>query len=64
LAKLEGKKLRAQWHSLFQLCSLSKAPESGAKRCGRETDSGSFDAKFGNWVIDPASFTRLVYEGV
>ena len=20
--------------------------------------------KFGNWVIDPAFFTRLVYEGV
>jgi glyoxylase-like metal-dependent hydrolase (beta-lactamase superfamily II) len=23
-----------------------------------------FDAKFGNFVIDPAFFTRLVYEGV
>ncbi len=26
--------------------------------------SAAFDAKFGNWVIDPGFFTRLVYEGV
>jgi hypothetical protein len=24
----------------------------------------AFDAKFGNFVIDPGFFTRLVYEGV
>ena len=26
--------------------------------------TAAFDAKFGNFVIDPAFFTRLVYEGV
>src|SRR5271156_2424297 len=26
--------------------------------------TAAFDAKFGNWVIDPGFFTRLVYEGV
>ena len=41
------------------------------KRQGRSRDetvaakpSAAFDAKFGNWVIDPGFFTRLVYEGV
>ena len=39
-------------------------------RADRETKSvaakptAAFDAKFGDWVIDPAFFTRLVYEGV
>ena len=26
--------------------------------------TAAFDAKFGNFVIDPGFFTRLVYEGV
>jgi hypothetical protein len=26
--------------------------------------TADFDAKFGNFVIDPGFFTRLVYEGV
>ena len=41
------------------------------KKQGRSRDetvaakpSAAFDAKFGNFVIDPAFFTRLVYEGV
>jgi glyoxylase-like metal-dependent hydrolase (beta-lactamase superfamily II) len=41
------------------------------KRQGRSRDeavaakpTAAFDGKFGNWVIDPAFFTRLVYEGV
>ncbi len=41
------------------------------KRQGRSRDetvaakpTAAFDAKFGGWVIDPAFFTRLVYEGV
>jgi glyoxylase-like metal-dependent hydrolase (beta-lactamase superfamily II) len=41
------------------------------KRQGRSRDetvaakpTAAFDAKFGNWVIDPDYFTRLVYEGV
>jgi glyoxylase-like metal-dependent hydrolase (beta-lactamase superfamily II) len=41
------------------------------KRQGRSRDeavaakpTAAFDAKFGDWVIDPAFFTRLVYEGV
>ena len=41
------------------------------KRQGRSRDeavaakpTAAFDAKFGNWVIDPSFFTRLVYEGV
>ncbi|MGF7162241.1 glyoxylase-like metal-dependent hydrolase (beta-lactamase superfamily II) [Rhodoligotrophos appendicifer] len=41
------------------------------KREGRTRDetvaakpTAAFDAKFGNFVIDPAFFTRLVYEGV
>ncbi len=41
------------------------------KKQGRSRDeivaakpTAPFDAKFGNWVIDPAFFTRLVYEGV
>ena len=41
------------------------------KREGRSRDetvaakpTAAFDGKFGNWVIDPAFFTRLVYEGV
>jgi glyoxylase-like metal-dependent hydrolase (beta-lactamase superfamily II) len=41
------------------------------KKQGRSRDetvaakpTSAFDAKFGNFVIDPAFFTRLVYEGV
>jgi hypothetical protein len=41
------------------------------KKEGRSRDdtvaakpTAAFDAKFGNFVIDPAFFTRLVYEGV
>ena len=41
------------------------------KKQGRSRDetvaakpTAAFDAKFGNFVIDPAFFTRLVYEGV
>ena len=41
------------------------------KQQGRSRDetvaakpTAAFDAKFGNFVIDPAFFTRLVYEGV
>jgi glyoxylase-like metal-dependent hydrolase (beta-lactamase superfamily II) len=41
------------------------------KRQGRSRDetvvakpTAAFDGKFGNWVIDPAFFTRLVYDGV
>ena len=41
------------------------------KRAGRSRDetvaakpTADFDAKFGNFVIDPGFFTRLVYEGV
>ena len=41
------------------------------KREGRSRDetvaakpTAAFDGKFGNWAIDPAFFTRLVYEGV
>jgi glyoxylase-like metal-dependent hydrolase (beta-lactamase superfamily II) len=41
------------------------------KRQGRSRDetvaakpTAAFDAKFGNWVIDPDFFTKLVYEGV
>ena len=41
------------------------------KKQGRSRDetvaarpTARFDAKFGNWVIDPGFFTRLVYEGV
>ena len=40
------------------------------KKQGRSRDeivaakpTAAFDAKFGNFVIDPAFFTRLVYEG-
>ena len=41
------------------------------KRQGRSRDevvaakpTAAYDAKFGDWVIDPGFFTRLVYEGV
>jgi hypothetical protein len=41
------------------------------KKQGRSRDetvaakpTAAFDAKFGNFVIDPGFFTRLVYEGV
>jgi hypothetical protein len=41
------------------------------KKQGRSRDetvaakpTAAFDVKFGNWVIDPGFFTRLVYEGV
>jgi hypothetical protein len=41
------------------------------KQQGRSRDetvaakpTAAFDANFGNFVIDPAFFTRLVYEGV
>jgi glyoxylase-like metal-dependent hydrolase (beta-lactamase superfamily II) len=44
---------------------------SALKRQGRSRDetvaakpTAAFDAKFGNFVIDPGFFTRLVYEGV
>jgi hypothetical protein len=41
------------------------------KRLGRTRDetiaakpTAAFDAKWGNFVVDPGYFTRLVYEGV
>jgi hypothetical protein len=41
------------------------------KKQGRSRDdtvaakpTAAFDAKFGNFLIDPAFFTRLVFEGV
>jgi len=41
------------------------------KKQGRSRDdtvaakpTAAFDARFGNFVIDPDFFTRLVYEGV
>jgi hypothetical protein len=41
------------------------------KRQGRSRDetvaakpTAAFDARFGNFVIDPSFFTRLVYQGV
>ena len=35
-----------------------------ARRDGRGKADRAFDAKFGNFVIDPGFFTRLVYQGV
>ncbi len=44
---------------------------SALKRQGRSRDetvaakpTAAFDARFGNFVIDPGFFTRLVYDGV
>jgi hypothetical protein len=43
----------------------------GAQKQGRSRDetvaakpTAAYDAKWGNFVIDPGFFTRLVYEGV
>ena len=48
-----------------------RANVAALKRQGRSRDeivaakpTAAFDAKFGNFVIDPGFFTRLVYEGV
>jgi glyoxylase-like metal-dependent hydrolase (beta-lactamase superfamily II) len=48
-----------------------RANVSALKKQGRSRDeavaakpTAAFDAQFGNWVIDPGFFTRLVYEGV
>jgi hypothetical protein len=46
----------------------SRAEPTRGRRSRDETvaakPTASFDAKFGNFVIDPGFFTRLVYEGV
>ena len=42
----------------------SRSRDAREPRRSRRKPTAAFDAKFGNFVIDPGFFTRLVYEGV
>ena len=50
-------------HSPGRRCGLKKQGRSKAEAVAAKP-TAAFDAKFGNFVIDPGFFTRLVYEGV
>jgi hypothetical protein len=57
-----------EWRDMLVTIRESVA---GLKKQGRTRDevvaaktTAAFDSKFGNFVIDPGFFTRLVYEGV
>ena|ERR1700686_314231 len=69
--EITGRDLRERDLMRRQLWSPIRKKVGALKKQGRSRDeivaakpTAAFDAKFGNFVIDPAFFTRLVYEGV
>jgi hypothetical protein len=64
-------RLRAELKELRDMPVAIRANVATLKTQGRSRDetvaakpTAAFDAKWGNVVIDPGFFTRLVYEGV
>jgi hypothetical protein len=62
---------RAELQQFRDMLVAVREHVAALKRQGRSRDetvaekpTAAFDVKFGNWVIDPGVFTRLVYEGV
>jgi glyoxylase-like metal-dependent hydrolase (beta-lactamase superfamily II) len=62
---------RAELREFRDMLVAVRDSVAALKRDGRSRDeavaarpTAAFDAKFGNFVIDPGFFTRLVYEGV
>jgi hypothetical protein len=62
---------RAELKEFCEMLVAVRANVAALKEQGRSRDetvaakpTAAFDAKFGNFVIDPGFFTRLVYEGV
>jgi hypothetical protein len=62
---------KAELHEFRDMLISTRDRVSALKRQGRSRDetvvakpTAAYDAKFGNFVIDPGFFTRLVYEGV
>lgn len=62
---------RAELQQFRDMLVAVRARVAALKMQGRSRDetvaarpTSAFDVKFGNWVIDPGFFTRLVYEGV
>jgi hypothetical protein len=62
---------RAELREFRDMLAAVRDSVAALKRDGRSRDeavaarpTAAFDAKFGNFVIDPGFFTRLVYEGV
>ena len=62
---------RAELREFRDMLVAIRENVAALKKQGRSKDeavaakpTAAFDAKFGNFVIDPAFFTRLVYEGV
>jgi glyoxylase-like metal-dependent hydrolase (beta-lactamase superfamily II) len=62
---------RAELKEFHDMLVAVRDKVAALKRQGRSRDeavaakpTAAFDAKFGNFVIDPGFFTRLVYEGV
>jgi glyoxylase-like metal-dependent hydrolase (beta-lactamase superfamily II) len=62
---------RAELKEFRDMLVVVRDNVANLKKQGRSRDeavaaqpTSAFDAKFGNFVIDPAYFTRLVYEGV
>jgi glyoxylase-like metal-dependent hydrolase (beta-lactamase superfamily II) len=62
---------RAELKDFRDMLVAIRANVAALKQQGKSRDetvaarpTAAFDAKYGNWVIDPGFFTRLVYEGV
>jgi glyoxylase-like metal-dependent hydrolase (beta-lactamase superfamily II) len=62
---------RAELQQFRDMLVAVRENVASLKKQGRSRDeavaakpTAAFDVKFGNWVIDPGFFTRLVYEGV
>ncbi len=62
---------RAELRQFRDMLVAVRESVAALKKQGRSRDetvaakpTAAFDVKFGNWVIDPSFFTRLVYEGV
>jgi glyoxylase-like metal-dependent hydrolase (beta-lactamase superfamily II) len=62
---------KAELQEFRDMLVVIREKVAALKKQGRSRDdtvaakpTAAFDAKFGNFVIDPAFFTRLVYEGV
>jgi glyoxylase-like metal-dependent hydrolase (beta-lactamase superfamily II) len=62
---------KAELEGFREMLVTVREKVAALKRQGRSRDetvaakpTAAFDAKFGNFVIDPGFFTRLVYEGV
>ena len=62
--KAELKEFRDMLVASGTMSPSSRKPAKRGTRLSQPKPTAAFDAKWGQFVIDPGFFTRLVYEGV